>query len=106
MKFYKFNKCNISCDTFKQELALQLGVVSMTENFFTVELYAPRFPFESWLLLLNLDSHCERMPKLMYNKTASILEDAMSSINRALGYPRFNFISYSSPIQGEGFVSL
>ncbi len=100
-KFYQFKKRCIYCDVIKQEVATQLRVVSMTENFLTIEPYAPRFPFETWLLPLNHYSHFERMPEFMYKETASALKDALSRINLALGYPPFNFILHSSPIQDE-----
>jgi len=100
-KFYQFKNRCIYCDVIKQELDAQLRVILSTDNFIAIEPYAPRFPFETWLLPLSHSSHFERMPELMYKEVAVALKDVLSRINLTLGYPPFNFILHSSPVQDE-----
>jgi len=76
-------------------------LVISTNEFIVIEPFAPRFPYETWILPKKHYSHFESMEDGMYMKLAEVLKSTLLKINQTLGYPPFNFMLHSSPIQGE-----
>lgn len=97
--FFKRKERCIYCDIIQQELKTQTRVVSLSDAYITIEPFAPRFPFETWILPKDHFSHYELMPDEMYRQLAVTLKIALNKINQALGFPPFNFILHSSPVQ-------
>ncbi|MFQ5707558.1 MAG: galactose-1-phosphate uridylyltransferase [bacterium] len=103
-RHYKYKERCIFCDIIRQEELSQKRVVTALDSFLTIEPFAPRFPFETWILPKQHFSHFESMPEEMYNKLAISLKDALTRINKALGFPPFNFMLHSSPIQESSLL--
>ncbi len=97
--FYRHKERCIYCDIVQQEINTNLRIVHESEHFLTIEPFAPRFPFETWILPLKHYSHFEQMPDFMYGELAKTLKDALWRVNATLGFPPFNFIVHSSPVQ-------
>ncbi|RMD93630.1 MAG: galactose-1-phosphate uridylyltransferase [Calditrichaeota bacterium] len=97
--YYKLKERCIFCDIIRQEMQVQRRVVISTETYVVLEPFAPRFPYETWILPIQHYSHYESMPEKMYVDLAEVLKDILVRINAILGYPPFNFIIHTSPIQ-------
>lgn len=97
--FYEFKERCIYCDIIQQERRARKRVISQNDNFIIVAPYAPRFPYESWILPVKHYSHFENMPNAMYRSFAKPIKEILQRINQALGYPPYNFILHTSPIQ-------
>jgi UDPglucose--hexose-1-phosphate uridylyltransferase len=103
-RFYSYKERCIFCDIIRQEVQSQKRVVATFESYITIEPFAPRFPYETWILPHQHYSHFESMPDEMYHELATVLKDALIRINKALGYPPFNFILHTSPIQESAYL--
>jgi len=97
--FYDRKERCVYCDVVNQELNEEHRVVSNTDTFIALEPFAPRFPFETWILPIKHQSHFELMPDSAFYDLAKVLKDTLSRINQTLGYPPYNFILHTSPIQ-------
>ena len=71
----------------------------MAENdeFVTVCPFAPRFPFETWILPKVHGEAFERITKHEYANLARSLRDALRRLNKALDAPPYNYVIHSSP---------
>ena len=98
-RFYKYKERCIYCDIVRQELTLKKRIVSDSGSYLTIEPFAPRFPFETWILPQAHYSHFEFMPEEMYRELAKALKDALTRVNSTLGYPPFNFMLHTAPVQ-------
>jgi UDPglucose--hexose-1-phosphate uridylyltransferase len=98
-RFYEYKERCIYCDIVKQELGSRERVIASWDSYLSIEPFAPRFPYETWVLPRRHYSHFEDMPEQSYRELAAALKDTLSRINRALGYPPFNFILHTSPVQ-------
>ncbi len=98
-RFYNFKERCIYCDIIQQEKKSQNRVVSASNSYIVIEPFAPRFPFETWVLPVEHYSHFEDMPEQMYRELAAVLGDTLIRINKSLGYPPYNFILHTSPVQ-------
>jgi UDPglucose--hexose-1-phosphate uridylyltransferase len=98
-KFFNYKKRCIYCDIILQEMKSQSRLVSTSDSYIVTEPFAPRFPYETWILPTQHFSHFEDMPEANYSDLAKTLKDTLNRINRALGYPPYNFILHTSPVQ-------
>ena len=98
-RFYNFKERCIYCDIIQQEKKSQNRIVSVENSYIVIEPFAPRFPFETWILPQQHYSHFEDMPDQMYSELVKVLQDTLVRINKSLGYPPYNFILHTSPVQ-------
>jgi UDPglucose--hexose-1-phosphate uridylyltransferase len=88
----------IYCDIVNQELTTGKRIISENNRFVSFEPFAPRFPFETWLMPKVHDAHFDNHPE-HYGELASILKDTLTRINRALNWPPYNFVLHTAPCQ-------
>lgn len=103
-RFYDYKERCIYCDIVRQEVKSEKRLVSSFNSFITIEPFAPRFPFETWILPKRHFSHFEMMPNEMYYELAQVLKDTLTRINEVLGYPPYNFIIHNSPLQESNLL--
>lgn len=100
-EYYKFKERCIFCDIIRQEINDDIRIVYDEELFIAIEPYAPRFPFETWILPKNHYSHYETITNDLLEHLAVIMKEVLGRINMALNDPPFNFVLHSSPLQDE-----
>ena len=62
--------------------------------------YAPRFPFETWLLPKRHGARFEEAPRHEYESLARMLKAVLQRMNRALESPPYNLIIHSVAVLG------
>jgi len=102
-RYYNFKERCIFCDIVRQEILTEKRIVSEHDGYLVFEPFAPRFPFETWILPTDHQSHFERMPDERLLGLAQALKDALTRINLTLERPPYNFILHSSPIQDPDY---
>jgi UDPglucose--hexose-1-phosphate uridylyltransferase len=91
----------IFCDIIRQELETGVRVIIESEDFVAVAPYAPRFPFETWLLPKQHGSAFENCASRMYEGLASLLKNILMRLDVALELPAYNYVIHTSPIGEE-----
>jgi len=74
-------------------------VVAENENFATLAPYAPRFPFETWILPKQHESAFENSSSHMFENLARSLKDLLGRADRVLDNPPYNLVIHTSPVQ-------
>ena len=87
----------VYCDIVRQELDQRTRVIAENADFVAVSPYAPRFPFETWILPKRHGAHFEEAPRHEYEALARMLKETLQRMNRALETPPFNLIIHSAP---------
>lgn len=87
----------VYCDIIRQEVNDRVRVISENTDFVAVSPYAPRFPFETWLLPKRHGSNFEDAPRHEYEGLARMLKETLLRMNKALESPPFNLIIHSAP---------
>ena len=95
--YYLKNKRCIFCDIVAQELKTRERLVVENDYFLAFEPYAPRFPFETCMLPKKHISSFENTDNDMFGAMADCLSLVLKKINKALGFPPYNYILHSSP---------
>ena len=62
--------------------------------------YAPRFPFETWLLPRRHGARFEEAPRQEYESLARLLKAVLQRMDRALETPPYNLIIHSVAVFG------
>lgn len=94
--FAEKERC-IFCDIVHHELKEGRRVILENADMVAVAPWAPRFPFETWLLPRRHSSRFEEAPRHEYESLARVLKAVLGRFNRALESPPFNLIVHSSP---------
>jgi UDPglucose--hexose-1-phosphate uridylyltransferase len=97
--FYDLKDRCIYCDIIRQESTSGARMVTETDRFAVLEPYAPRFPFETWILPKRHESHFEESDAATLENLAWVLRSTMRKIDKVLERPAYNFIVHSSPVQ-------
>jgi UDPglucose--hexose-1-phosphate uridylyltransferase len=100
-EYYKKNKSCVFCDIVKQEIKVRERIVVENDHFVAFEPYAPRFPFETCMLPKEHISSFEATGKDLFGAMADCLSLVLKKINKALGFPPYNYILHSSPIDNS-----
>jgi len=88
----------IYCDIIRQEIEDRDRVVGENAEFVAIAPYAPRFPFEVWVLPKKHGSFFEESQKFQFEALARIFSDTLRRLDRMLGSPPYNFILHTSPL--------
>ncbi len=100
-RYYELKERCVFCDIVHQETADNNGrrVVAMNDRFVALEPFAPRFPFETWILPRRHDASYQTTgDPAEYLELAALLKDTLGRLNRALDRPPYNFVLHTAPV--------
>ena len=100
-EYWKFRGRCLVCDMAVQEAEQQVRVVMDSGQFLAFEPYAPRFPFETWIVPKPHASHFEGVHPPLVEELAFILKRTLLKIEKGLNQPPYNYMLFSSPF-GSG----
>jgi UDPglucose--hexose-1-phosphate uridylyltransferase len=89
----------VYCDIVTQETEDGTRVVHESEHFLVVSPWAPRFPFETWIVPKTHASHAETLSHADIPDLAATLQSTLQRIDSALERPPYNLVLHSAPIQ-------
>ena len=95
---YQVKERCVFCDVMRQESADGRRLIAETTDMVALAPYAPRFPFETWILPRRHDAHFEDTPRQEVASLARLLGDILRRINRALRDPPYNLLIHSAPL--------
>jgi UDPglucose--hexose-1-phosphate uridylyltransferase len=97
--YYLLKERCIFCDIIRQEIKDNVRVVFEEELFVAIEPFAPRFPFETWILPKKHTSHYETINDDHVLHLAITVKTVLQKINAALQAPAYNFVIHTAPMQ-------
>jgi UDPglucose--hexose-1-phosphate uridylyltransferase len=101
LEFYNYRGRCIYCDMIHQELASEKRVVLDTANFVAFSPFASRFPFETWILPKNHNSHYENIQKIEVDELGTVLKTILLKLEVALDRPAYNYIIHTAPFDAQ-----
>jgi len=87
----------VFCDIIRQEVTAGKRVIHENADVVAIAPYAPRFPFETWLLPRTHYARFEDTPRQVYESLARMLKTVLMRMNKALESPDYNLIIHNSP---------
>jgi UDPglucose--hexose-1-phosphate uridylyltransferase len=98
-QYYTIKERCIFCDMIRQELDSKIRIVEENDDFVTLEPYAPRFPFETWILPKKHESHFEDCKSTIYQNLAKALKSLVARMEKVLESPAYNMVIHTSPMR-------
>ncbi len=95
--FYDFKERCIYCDVIRQEQAMQERVVVETGGFIAFCPFAPRFPFEVWIMPKRHSCAYTDITSDEVEDLASVMKEVLQRIGKSLKLPPYNFILHTAP---------
>jgi UDPglucose--hexose-1-phosphate uridylyltransferase len=96
-EYYNFKERCIFCDIIRQEMEDGVRVIAQNTNFIALSPFAPRFPFEMWIVPKTHRSAFEESRKEEFEQLAAMLKDMLSRLDRVLDSPPYNYVVHTSP---------
>jgi UDPglucose--hexose-1-phosphate uridylyltransferase len=98
-RYYEFRERCVYCDIVSQELDEGTRLIIETDHLIAVAPYAPRFPFETWVIPKTHHSHFEDADIGTIQSLGSVMRSLMRKIEKVLEHPSYNVMVHSAPIQ-------
>lgn len=98
-KYYEMKERCVWCDILREERRSRRRLVLDDGGFVALAPFAPRFPFETWLLPARHCSAFEESGVDELRALAVMLGDFLRRMNRALNDPPYNFMLHSAPLK-------
>jgi UDPglucose--hexose-1-phosphate uridylyltransferase len=100
---WQYKERCIYCDIVRQEISSGERVIHENPDFVVLAPFAPRSPFETWILPRLHDPHFEDCRKMEYAHLAEALRMTLRKLRLALGDPPYNFILHTAPFTEEPY---
>jgi UDPglucose--hexose-1-phosphate uridylyltransferase len=91
----------VFCDIIRQETSAGRRVIHENADVVALAPYAPRFPFETWLLPKSHGARFEEAPRQHYESLARMLKWVLVRMDKALESPPYNMIVHSLPFSEQ-----
>jgi UDPglucose--hexose-1-phosphate uridylyltransferase len=96
--YYGYKERCVFCDMIRQEASSGVRLVAENERFFALCPFAPRFPFELWIVPKEHQSSFEESSRSDYQHLATLLKDMLGRLEAVLDHPAYNYIIHTSPV--------
>ena len=98
-QYYALKERCVWCDMLRQERRGGVRMILESQGFVAVSPFAPRFPFETWILPWRHRAAFEESTEEELRGVAGILGEFLRRMNRVLGEPPFNFMLHTAPFR-------
>lgn len=100
-RYYDYKERCIFCDIVRQEIEDNVRVVNQNESFISLEPFAARFPFETWIMPKKHYSSFDEIKQQEVPALAEILKDTLNRLSKALNSPPYNYVMHTRPVDGR-----
>jgi UDPglucose--hexose-1-phosphate uridylyltransferase len=97
--YYNWKERCVFCDMIRQELQQQKRIVLENAEFVALCPFAPRSPFEVWILPKTHFSSFVDLREESYRLLAEIFSETLKRLEKSLGKAPYNFILHTAPIR-------
>jgi UDPglucose--hexose-1-phosphate uridylyltransferase len=96
--YWQMKERCVWCDVVRQERRDRRRLIAGAGGFVALAPFAPRFPFETWILPEHHRSAFEESDVDEMRALASIVVDFLKRMDAVLGSPPFNFMLHTAPL--------
>jgi len=101
LSYYRYKERCVFCDIVRQELDQQVRVVTSNDKFVAIVPFAPRSPFEMWILpRRHSSSYCNTDDETFRALTA-IFSECMRRLDKCLPNVPYNFVLHGAPLRSQ-----
>jgi len=98
-KYYDRRQHCLYCDMIEEERILRTRVIAENDSFVVCCPFAPRFPFETWILPRKHMPFFSFISDTELTQLALSLRETLCRLNMAADHPSFNYVLHSAPLK-------
>lgn len=100
-KYYDFKERCLFCDIIKQELSDKERIIYQNDHFLSFVPYAPRFPYECWIIPKSHNSSLGSMKSLDIEQLSNVLKDCLLRLQSVFPHLPYNFVIHTAPFKNS-----
>ncbi|MEW6426804.1 MAG: galactose-1-phosphate uridylyltransferase [Thermodesulfobacteriota bacterium] len=101
LAYYRYKERCIFCDIIRQEMKVEERVICRNDRFISIIPYAPRSPFEMWILPLRHSSSYTTMNSDDYRALTGIFSESLRRLDACLPDAPYNFVLHTAPLHAD-----
>lgn len=100
-EYFNFKERCVFCDIIRQEIQDGSRVVAENQDFIILSPYAPKSPYETWILPKQHQSSFEMVRPDQMPQLAQMLHRLMLKMAAVLGNPPYNYMIHTAPLHQD-----
>ncbi len=101
LAYYQYKERCVYCDIIRQELQQNVRLVCQNEQFITVAPFAPRSPFEMWLLPRQHSSSFTAQDERSLAALSLLFRESLQRLDRCIPNVPYNFVLHTQPLHAK-----
>jgi UDPglucose--hexose-1-phosphate uridylyltransferase len=102
LSYFQYKERCVFCDIIRQEMQQNVRVVCQNEHFITITPFAPRTPFEMWVLPKQHSSAYNRIDDFHLLSLSSQFSETLRRLNACIPNVPYNFVLHTEPLRFGG----
>ncbi len=99
---YKYKERCIFCDIIRQEIQQKERIVCQNDRFITITPFAPRTPFEMWILPKNHSSAFYSQDDTDLYSLAELFSETLQRLCKCIPNVPYNYVLHTDPLKSGG----
>ncbi len=99
--YFNYKERCVYCDIIRQELNQDVRVVCKNKHFITITPFAPRTPFEMWILPIKHSSAYHQQSDEQLTALAEIFSESLCRLDACIPNVPYNFVLHTQPLRSE-----
>ena len=101
LSYFKYKDRCIYCDIIRQEMQQDIRLVCHNEHFVTLTPFAPRSPFEMWILPKKHNSSYTDQSEESLISLVEIFSESLQRLDACIPNVPYNFVLHTQPLRSE-----
>ena len=101
LSYFNYKDRCIYCDIIRQEIQQDIRLVCENERFVTVTPFAPRTPFEMWIMPRRHHSSYEAQDEESLADLTAIFSESLRRLDSCIPGVPYNFVLHTQPLRSE-----
>jgi UDPglucose--hexose-1-phosphate uridylyltransferase len=102
LSYYKYKERCVFCDIIRQEIKQDIRVVCQNDHYITITPFAPRTPFEMWVLPREHSSSFSSADDAKLYALSEIFSETLRRLDTCIPNVPFNFLLHTEPLRTGG----
>ena len=99
LSYYNYKERCVFCDIIRQEIKQDVRVICQNEHFITITPFAPRTPFEMWVLPKEHSSSFRRASDAKLLALSELFSETLCRLDKCIPNVPFNFVLHTGPLR-------
>ncbi len=102
LSYFQYKERCVFCDIIRQEMQQNVRVVCQNDHFITITPFAPRTPFEMWVLPKQHSSAYSRLDDFLLSSLSALFSETLRRLNSCIPNVPYNFVLHTEPLRSGG----